>query len=61
VAPPVALDACSEYEAIIGEDERDRFDRRELSIYLDLWISSLLLLSEGFRKPGLEDAEVDGR
>jgi hypothetical protein len=53
-------DARSEYEAIIGEDERDRFYRRELSIYLDLWISSLLPLSEGFRKLGLKDAKVDG-
>src|SRR5258708_33709963 len=52
--------ARTKYDSIVGEDERQSFYRTDLSIFLDLWTSSLLPLAEGFRKLGLKDARIDG-
>jgi hypothetical protein len=53
-------DARAKYDRIVGEDERQSFYRTDLSIFLDLWTSSLLPLAEGFRKLGLKDAGIEG-
>jgi hypothetical protein len=52
-------DAHQKFERIGIEKDRDSFYRTEVAVAMDLWVSSLFPLCDGFRKLGLKDAKVD--